>query len=217
MPVYNLSQSSSLLSVYLTELRDVTIQGDRMRFRRNLERIGEIMAYEISKHIQPVRIQTQTPLGVATTDVPGETPILATILRAGLPFHQGFLNYYDKADNAFLSAWRKHDTENRFHIELSYVASADFHQKTLIVCDPMLATGQSMVTTLQALFENGVPGALHIACVVASEQGITHVATAFPDAHIWAAGIDPELNKSAYIVPGLGDAGDLAFGRKLQQ
>lgn len=214
--VYNLGEHNSLITQYISEIRNVEIQGDRMRFRRNLERIGEIIAYEISKTLPYVKQRVMTPLGVAEVPVLKEQPVIGTILRAGIPMHYGILNYFDRADNAFISAYRKHTDAGSFVIELEYLACADLRDKVLIVADPMLATGASMVKTLQQVFEIGKPSHTHIACVIASRAGIEKVRENLTDITIWTAAIDDELNPQSYIVPGLGDAGDLAFGEKIQ-
>lgn len=214
--VYNLGEHNSLITQYISEIRNVEIQGDRMRFRRNLERIGEIIAYEISKTLPYVKQRVMTPLGVAEVPVLKEQPVIGTILRAGIPMHYGILNYFDRADNAFISAYRKHTDAGSFVIELEYLACADLRDKVLIVADPMLATGASMVKTLQQVFEIGKPSHTHIACIIASRAGIEKVRENLTDITIWTAAIDDELNPQSYIVPGLGDAGDLAFGEKIQ-
>lgn len=214
--VYNLGEHNSLITQYISEIRNVEIQGDRLRFRRNLERIGEIIAYEISKTLPYVKQRVMTPLGVAEVPVLKEQPVIGTILRAGIPMHYGILNYFDRADNAFISAYRKHTDAGSFVIELEYLACADLRDKVLIVADPMLATGASMVKTLQQVFEIGKPSHTHIACVIASRAGIEKVRENLTDITIWTAAIDDELNPQSYIVPGLGDAGDLAFGEKIQ-
>jgi uracil phosphoribosyltransferase len=201
----------------MAEVREVGIQHDRMRFRRNIERIGEIMAYEISKTLKYQTIDIQTPLGIQPVSVPCEPIVLATILRAGLPFHQGFLSYFDKADNAFVSAARKYnETHSDFTIDIGYLSSPSIAGKTLILIDPMLATGSSLGLAFQLLLKRGEPAWIHVACVVAAKQGIETVSELFPQeiTTIWAGAIDPDLNDKAYIVPGLGDAGDLAFGEK---
>jgi len=188
-----------------------------MRFRRNMERIGEIMAYEISKTMHFVPENIQTPLGFAATNVIDEQIVISTILRAGLPFHTGFLNYFDRAENAFVSAYRKYKDALKFDIFIEYIASPDISGKTLIITDPMLATGGSMELAYGALLTKGKPKNIHIATVIASQPAIDYIASHFPEADttVWAAAIDPELNEHSYIVPGIGDAGDLAFGEKL--
>lgn len=214
--VNNLSRQHSLISQYVAELRNMDVQTDRMRFRRNLERIAEIAAYEISKQLAWKEAEVITPLAKTKVWVLKEQPIVASILRAGVPMHNGLLNYYDKADNAFISAFRKHNAEGEFIIELEYVSSPDISGRVLIVCDPMLATGSSMALTLKELFKLGEPSQIHIVCAIASEAGIDHIKNQLPNAVIWAGDIDKILDQRSYIVPGLGDAGDLAFGTKLQ-
>ena len=218
MELYNFSENNSLLNSYIREIRDVTIQGDRLRFRRNLERIGEIMAYEISKTLTYKRIEVTTPLDLAEVNVLDEEVVIATILRAGLPFHHGMLNYFDGAGNAFVSAYRKYKETGHqsFDIHIEYIASPSIEGKTLILTDPMLATGSSMELTYRALLTKGNPHHIHIATIIASQQAIDYCKQHFPEdkTTIWAAVIDPELNESSYIVPGIGDAGDLAYGEK---
>ena len=218
MEIINLENQPSLLSRYVRELRDVTIQKDSMRFRRNLERIGEIMAYEISKRLEYKEEAVKTPLGISNEQEPSEQIVLATILRAGLPFHQGFLNYFDRAENAFVSAYRKYKEKgDSFDVLIEYLASPSIEGKTLVIVDPMLATGSSMELGYRALLSNGIPHKIHVASVIASQQAVEYVAKVFPDdkTTIWSAAIDPEINSHSYIVPGIGDAGDLAFGEKL--
>lgn len=217
MKIINLSENNSVLNHYIKEIRSVKIQKDSMRFRRNMERIGEIMAYEISKTMHYKAEEVKTPLGIAHTEEIDEKLVISTILRAGLPFHQGFLNYLDGAENAFVSAYRKYKDALKFDIFIEYIASPNLDGKTLIITDPMLATGGSMELAYGALLTKGKPTHIHIATVIASQQAIDYVAGHFPEAKttIWAAAIDPELNDHSYIVPGLGDAGDLAYGEKL--
>ena len=217
MKIINLSENNSVLNHYLKEIRSVEIQNDSMRFRRNMERIGEIMAYEISKSMHYTPEDVKTPLGIAPTNVIKEKIVISTILRAGLPFHTGFLSYFDKAENAFVSAYRKYKDALKFDIFIEYIASPDLTGKTLIITDPMLATGGSMELAYGALLTKGKPAQIHVATVIASQVAIDYVASHFPDSKttIWAAAIDPELNEHSYIVPGLGDAGDLAYGEKL--
>ena len=218
MKVTNFSETNSLLNSFVREIRDVTIQNDRLRFRRNIERLGEIMAYEISKELRYKTIQVKTPLDVAEVSVPDEKVVIATILRAGLPYHHGVLNYFDGAENAFVSAYRKYkETGHKtFDIHIEYIASPSIEGKTLILTDPMLATGGSMELTYRALLTKGNPSHIHIATIIASQQAIDYCIKNFPEnkTTIWAAAIDPELNDSSYIVPGIGDAGDLAYGQK---
>lgn len=214
--VTNLSNNNTLLSEWVREIRDITVQQDRMRFRRNMERIGEICAYEISKHLNYAETTVQTPMGEASSVTINPQPVLATILRAGVPLHQGLLNYFDKADNAFIAAYRKHHRDGSFEIEQHYVTSPSIEGRPLIIADPMLATGSSLVQALRTLTENENPSQIHIVCAIACTVGIEYVERKFPNAHIWAATIDDELTARGYIVPGLGDAGDLAYGTKQQ-
>jgi uracil phosphoribosyltransferase len=215
--VIDLSKQHSLLNHWVAELRDVHVQNDRMRFRRNIERIGEVAAYELSKTLQFKNVEVTTPLGIAPTQLLTEQPVLATILRAGLPLHQGMLNYFDKADNAFISAYRKHHPDGSFEISLEYLSCPNLNGRVLILCDPMLATGASLVETIQAIQKTYTPAQIHIVVTIASEKGIAHVEKELgADTPIWCAAIDPILNDKSYIVPGLGDAGDLAFGTKMQ-
>ena len=214
--IVNLSQQHSLVSNWVAELRDVTIQNDRMRFRRNLERIGEVAAYEISKVLPFTETEIQTPLGIAEHKMLKEQPVLATILRAGLPLHQGMLNYFDKADNAFISAYRKHHKDGSFEISLDYVSCPDLENRVLVISDPMLATGSSLVKTIHFLKAEGKPSAIHIVAAIACTVGIEYVKREEPAVTIWCGDIDDELTAKGYIVPGLGDAGDLAYGMKIQ-
>ncbi len=215
--VIDLSKNNSLLNHWVAELRDVHVQNDRMRFRRNIERIGEVAAYELSKTLQYKTVEVTTPLGIAPTQLLTEQPVLATILRAGLPLHQGMLNYFDKADNAFISAYRKHHPDGSFEISLEYLSCPNLNGRVLILCDPMLATGASLVETIQAIQKTYTPAQIHIVVTIASQKGIEHVEKELgADTPIWCAAIDPVLNDKSYIVPGLGDAGDLAFGTKMQ-
>ncbi|HNZ62392.1 MAG TPA: uracil phosphoribosyltransferase [Paludibacteraceae bacterium] len=217
MKIINLSENNSILNQFIKEIRSVEIQKDSMRFRRNMERIGEIMAYEISKAMNYVEEKVQTPLGIAPVQIIDEKVVISTILRAGLPFHQGFLNYFDASENAFVSAYRKYRDSENFDIFVEYIASPGLEGKTLILTDPMLATGSSMEQTFSALTTKGFPSKIHIATVIASRQAINYITTHFPEdiTTVWAAAIDPEINSHSYIIPGLGDAGDLAFGEKL--
>lgn len=216
MKVINFDETPSLVSQYMSELRDTNIQGDSLRFRRNLERIGEIIAYEISKTIAYDKTTITTPLGEAICDTVGEQIVLGTIFRAGLPFHQGFLNYFDKAQNAFVSAYRKYKEKENFDVFIEYIASPRLDGKTLILVDPMLATGASMELSYRALLTKGVPEKIHIASVIASQAAVDYVSRTLPDSNVtlWVGAIDKEINEHSYIVPGLGDAGDLAFGIK---
>ena len=214
--VINLSDQCSLVSQWISELRDVQVQTDRMRFRRNLERIGEIAAYEISKVLDFEEKEIQTPLGISVCDVIREQPVLATILRAGLPLHQGLLNYFDKADNAFISAYRKHHRDGSFEISLEYLSCPELENRVVIISDPMLATGSSLVKTIQYLREEGHPREIHIVVAIACTVGIEYVLRSEPSVKLWCGAIDEELTAKGYIVPGLGDAGDLSFGTKVQ-
>lgn len=216
MEVIDFNKTNSILNKFMSELRDVSVQGDQLRFRRNLERIGEIMAYEVSKRLNYVAKQVQTPLGTATVNVPREDVVLATVFRAGLPLHQGFHNYFDHCENAFVSAYRKYLDEVNFDIHIEYLASPELEGKTLILVDPMLATGSSMYLAYRALLSKGTPKTIHLASVIAAQQGVDYITKMFPQdkTTLWCAAIDPELNSHAYIVPGLGDAGDLCFGQK---
>lgn len=214
--VIHLSEQYSLLNDWIAELRDIGVQGDRMRFRRNLERIGEVAAIEISKRLPTVEKEIQTPMGIAMSRVLAEQPVLATILRAGLPLHQGLLNYFDKADNAFISAYRKHHRDGSFEISMEYISSPDLENRIVILSDPMLATGSSLVKTIQYLRDEGKPSQIHVVAAIACTVGIEYVQREAPDATIWCGAIDDELTAKGYIVPGLGDAGDLAFGTKMQ-
>lgn len=216
MKVIDFAKSASLVSQYMTELRDVNIQKDMLRFRRNLERIGEIMAYEISKELEYRTVDITTPLTETTSQVI-ETPlVLATIFRAGVPFHQGFLNYFDHAENAFVSAYRKYKEKENFDVCIEYLASPKLDGKTLILADPMLATGASMELSYRALLTKGTPAHIHVASVIASQQAVEYIKAHFPDDRttLWIGAVDPEINSHSYIVPGLGDAGDLAYGIK---
>jgi len=215
--VINLSREHSLVSNWIAEIRDAEVQKDRMRFRRNLERVGEVAAYEISKILPYEEVEVQTPLGTAVARVLSEQPILITILRAGLPLHQGLLNYFDKADAAFVSAYRKHDKiTGAFEISLEYFSSPEIEDRIVIISDPMLATGASLVKTIEYIREEGEPKQIYIVTAIACTVGIEFVRRNVPTATIWCGGIDDELTAKGYIVPGLGDAGDLAFGTKIQ-
>lgn len=215
MEVYNFSNHNSIYNDFLSELRDVNVQKDRMRFRKNLERLGEISAYEISKKLKSSKKDIITPLGSSSMNLTDEGIVLATILRAGLPLHQGLLNYFDKAENCFISAYRKHTTNEAFEVEIEYMSSPDLKGKTILLNDPMLASGRSMVLAYKALLERGNPGKIHVVSVIASNEGVEFVKDNLPaNTTIWVGGIDPEMTAESYIVPGLGDAGDLAYGSK---
>ena len=220
MKIINLTEKTSLLNQYVKELRNVDVQKDSMRFRRNIERIGEVMAVEISRHLTYAVEQVQTPLAVAEMLVPQDQVVLGTLLRAGLPMHQGFLNMFDKAENAFISAYRKETVGRRGETEIEivseYLAAPNIEGKTLILVDPMLATGLSMEVAYKALLSHGTPKHVHVACLFGTPQAINYLSENMPeDTTLWCAVIDPVLNEKKYIVPGLGDAGDLCFGEKL--
>ncbi|GAB3987287.1 uracil phosphoribosyltransferase [Spirosoma daeguense] len=211
------AQQSSLANQFIAELRDVSIQQDRLRFRRNLERLGELMAYEISKKLSYQNTAVQTPLGTSNAQILRQQPVLATILRAGLPFHQGFANYFDRAENAFAGAYRGYpaDEGENFEIAMDYIVSPDLSGKVLILSDPMLATGRSLEKVYHALLRYGIPAQTHIAAIIASPEGVQYVQRRLPQCHLWLGAIDDHLNEHFYIVPGLGDSGDLAFGEKV--
>ena len=214
--IKNLGLENTIFNQYIAEIRDEKIQKDPMRFRRNLERLGEIFAYEISKTFSYHPVDVTTPLGVKTMQLMDEQPILATILRAGLPLHQGMLNVFDHADNAFISAFRKHYMDGTFDIQIDYMSAPDMNDRILIICDPMLASGQSMVCTYNEIMKQGHPKYIHIVSVIASTQGVEYLRSNLPDIDctIWLGAVDDELTVQSYIVPGLGDAGDLAYGCK---
>lgn len=215
MHINDLSRNNSIVGQFIHELRDRDIQSDRMRFRRNMERLGEVFAYEISKKMPYKTVEVTTPLGISEVTIPSIQPVVATILRAGLPLHNGVLNYFDQADNAFISAYRKHHKDGSFDIKLEYVACPDLDDRILIISDPMLATGRSMVLSYRSLLQRGKPSKVHIISALASTEGIDHLKKHLPsDIEFWVGAIDDELTAQAYIVPGLGDAGDLAFGSK---
>lgn len=213
--VINFQDSNSIYNTFLSELRDKNIQSDAMRFRRNLERLGEISALEISRYLHYSSKNIITPLGTAQMNLIDEPLVLATILRAGLPLHQGLLNYFDAAENCFISAYRKHTSEEEFDVEIEYMSSPDLTGKTVLLNDPMLASGRSMVLAYKALLKRGVPKKIHVVGVIASQEGVDFVKNHLPeDTTIWVGAIDKEMTKESYIVPGLGDAGDLAYGTK---
>ena len=217
MQIHYLSEGNSILNHFLGQIRNVNVHNDSMRFRRNIERIGEIMAYELSKKLHYESVKIQTPLGVKNTTEIKDKLVLCSILRAGLPLHLGFLNYFDNAENGFVSAFRHHPNEDDyFDIIVQYEAIADINDKNLIVVDPMLATGQSIVAVFNKLMERGTPKEIHIAVVIAAPEGIAYLEKHVPEnCHLWVATLDEKLNEHSYIVPGLGDAGDLAYGEKL--
>ena len=217
MKTINFANQNSLLGEYLREMRDVNTQNNRLVFRNNIHRIGEIMAYEISKTLQYKPVDTTTCLGVAHESAIADDVVLATVLRAGLPFHEGFLNFFDKAENAFVSAYRQYKSgSDEFEIKIEYIASPSIEGKVLLLVDPMLATGSSMELAYKALLTKGTPKHVHVASIIASQQAVDFVQAHFPDADttLWVGAIDAELNAHSYIVPGLGDAGDLAYGVK---
>lgn len=216
MEVVNFAEQPSLVSQYMSELRDVKVQNDMLRFRRNLERIGEIMAYEMSKRMKYDTVDILTPLAVAKCQQLAEQVVLATIFRAGVPFHKGFLDFFDHAQNAFVSAYRKYREKETFDVFIEYIASPSIEGKTLVIADPMLATGTSMELSYRALLTKGNPAHIHVASIIASRKAIDYVKATFPDdkTTVWVGAIDDEINDHSYIVPGLGDAGDLAYGIK---
>lgn len=219
MKIINFAETHSIMNQYVAELRDVHIQSDRMRFRRNIERIGSLMAYEMSKELTYSVKRVQTPLGIAEACTPDDDLVIATVFRAGLPMHIGFLDVFDRAGNAFVSAYRYYtDAEHRqVDVHIEYIATPELTNKTLLLVDPMLATGESMELAYKAFCTKGRPSRLLIACIIASRQGVEHLQKLFPqdEVTLWCAAIDPSLNEHAYIVPGLGDAGDLAYGDKM--
>lgn len=216
MKIVNFAEMNSELNRFVAEIRDIHIQQDRLRFRKNLERIGEVMSYEISKVFRYSEKLVTTPLGTARVNTADDKIVIGTILRAGIPYHQGFLNYFDRAENAFVSAYRKYKDKLNFEIFIEYIASPRIDGKILILTDPMLATGGSMELSYRALLTKGEPEHIHIASVIASQKAIEYITTHFPEEKttVWVGAIDPDLNEHSYIVPGLGDAGDLAYGEK---
>lgn len=217
MIIHHLEKTNSILNKFIAEVRDVSVQKDAMRFRRNIERIGEILGYELSKNLNYSSENITTPLGTKESFLPIKDIVLGSILRAGLPLHQGLLNYFDDAENAFISAYRNHpNSDAEFEIVVEYFAAPSINNKTLILADPMLATGQSFVSVFEAIQKYGNPKELHLVCVIGSAEGIEFIKNHFPEnTHLWIAAIDDELNEKGYIIPGLGDAGDLSFGAKL--
>lgn len=217
MQIHNLSENNSVLNHFLGQIRNIDVHRDSMRFRRNIERIGEIMAYELSKELDYKNVAIQTPLGIKKTTAINNQLVLCSILRAGLTLHQGFLNYFDDAENGFISAFRHHpNNDDYFEIKVEYQAVADINNKNLLLLDPMLATGQSIVAVFNQLMERGSPKEIHIAVVIATPEGIAHLQEHLPEnCHLWIATLDDGLDAKNYIVPGLGDAGDLAYGIKL--
>ena len=217
MEIINLGQQNSIFNHFIREIRDVNIQKDSMRFRRNIERIGEVFAYEISKKMEYENQEITTPLGISTESLMKEKPVLATILRAGLPLHQGLLNYFDRSDNCFISAFRKHKKGGDFEIKIEYMSSPNLDGKTVILCDPMLASGSSMVLAMKALLSKGKPKHIHVVAIIASVEGVQYLKenTPFRNCTLWLGAQDAEMTSQSYIVPGLGDAGDLAYGQKM--
>ncbi len=215
--IREIGSKSSLFNTFLAELRDKDVQRDSSKFRRNMEMIGEIFAYEISKEMHFETKDIVTPLGIAAMKIVTDKPVLATILRAGLPMHNGMLNYFNTADCAFVSAYRKYKKNENFIIKMDYISSTSLDDRVLIISDPMLATGGSMIASIKALLERGKPKHIHVVCLLASEEGLAAIKRNFllKDITIWVGAIDDELTVKAYIVPGLGDAGDLAYGTKL--
>lgn len=213
--IFILNKNNTIANSFLAEMRDAVIQKDRQRFKRNQEKLGEILAYEISKKIKYAAAEVQTPLGIATVNLPVEYPVLGTILRAGLPFHQGFMNFFDQSSSAFITAYRKVKRNGSFVINIDHIATPNLDDKIFILCDTMLATGQSMVEVCKQLMAQYTIKELHIAAIIASTEGIEHVRANLPKANLWLCAVDDEMTSKAYIVPGLGDAGDLAFGEKV--
>ena len=216
MKINNLGKKNTIFNHFISEIRDVNIQLDSMRFRRNIERIGEVFAYEISKEINYTNVNITTPLGVSNESLMLETPVLATILRAGIPLHQGLLNYFDKSDSAFISAYRKHTSDDNFEIKIEYMSSPDLNNKIVILCDPMIASGSSMVMAMQAILSKANPSYIHVVGIIASSEGLKYLKENAPVKNytIWIGAEDSEMNAKSYIIPGLGDAGDLAYGEK---
>lgn len=217
MIVHHLEKGDSILNQFISEIRDVDIQADPMRFRRNIERIGEILSYELSRSLRYEERVIQTPFGSKPMRIPIDPLVLCSVLRAGLPLHQGLLNYFDRAENAFISAFRHHpENSDSFEVIVKYFAAPELNKKTLILTDPMLATGKTLENVYAALLKHGNPSQIHIVSVIGSVPGVKHIQRVFPEnTHLWIAAIDEELTSKGYIIPGLGDAGDLAFGTKL--
>lgn len=217
MIIHNLDTQNSILRQFIAEIRDVTIQKDQMRFRRNIERIGEILGYELSRTLNYSIKNIQTPLGTKSSLLPNEQLVLCAVLRAGLPLHQGLLNYFDSAENAFISAYRDHtDTNNNFEVIVKYLAAPSLDNKVLLLADPMLATGKTLENTYNAMKSHGIPSQIHIVSAIGSKDGIDYIKDIFPEStHLWIGAIDNDLNSKGYILPGLGDAGDLSYGIKL--
>ena len=217
MIIHNLGDENSILNTFISEIRDSHIQKDAMRFRRNIERIGEVLGYEVSKELEYTIKNVTTPLGHKSMNLSQDQVVICSILRAGLPLHQGLLNYFDNAENGFISAFRKHEgDEDDFEVIVDYFAAPSLEGKVLILTDPMLATGRTLENVLEGLKKHGTPKQIHIVSVIGSQQGIDFIENIFPqNTHLWISAIDPELNARGYIIPGIGDAGDLAYGQKL--
>ena len=217
MQINILNQQNSLFNKFVSEIRDTSIQTDPMRFRRNLERMGEIFAYEISKELQYEEKEITTPLGIAKENLPQNNVVMASILRAGLPLHQGLLNYFDRAENAFVSAYRKYNEDGDFDIHIEYISSPSLDDKVIILSDPMLASGGSMELAYKALLQRGTPKHVHMVAIIASQAGVDYIRNMFEGENVtlWLGAVDAELNAKSYIIPGLGDAGDLAYGGKI--
>ncbi len=217
MKLIELTKSNSILNNYISEIRDMSVQKDSMRFRTNLQRIGQVFAYEISKELNYAEREIITPLGIAKSNIMEDQLIISTILRAGLPLHEGILSFFDKAQNSFIAAYRKYGKDNKFDIQIEYLTSPNLDGKTLILADTMLATGYSIKLAAERLKEYGTPNQIHIVCPIASSYGVEYVMKNFPFSNtvLWVGAVDEELTNKSYIVPGLGDAGDLAFGSKL--
>ncbi|WP_047414263.1 uracil phosphoribosyltransferase [Cellulophaga sp. Hel_I_12] len=217
MHIHNFENKNSILNQFVAELRNVSVQKDRMRFRNNVERIGEVLGYELSKTLSYATQTITTPLGTKDMALPSDKLVICSILRAGLAFHHGFLNYFDAAENGFISAYRRHENDaDEFEVLVNYFAAPNLEGKILILADPMLATGRTLENVLKGLQKHGKPKQIHIVAVIGSEEGIAHTATIFPEnTHLWIAAVDSSLNAKGYIVPGLGDAGDLSYGEKL--
>ncbi len=214
--VHDFSNKKSIIQRFIGELRDINIQKDPLRFRKNLERIGEIFAYEVSQTLDYTDHAVETPLGVAQSSILSDRIVLSTILRAGLPMHQGMLNYFDRAENAFVSAYRMHHKDGTFEIKVEYISCPSLANSILVIVDPMLATGASMEIAINALRKYGTPKQIHIVAAIASAEGLSNIKRKFPKADIWIGAVDEELTARSYIVPGLGDAGDLSYGKKIQ-
>lgn len=218
MHIHHLLEENSIANKFIAQLRDTSVQTDRMRFRRNIERLGEILGYELSKKLTYEQNNVSTPLGKASMSLPEEEIVICSILRAGLPLHTGLLNYFDAAENSFISAYRHHPNDDEhFEILVEYLASPSLENKTLILADPMLATGSSFINVMKALERMGKPRSIHVVSIIGAQQGVENIEKEFPkDTHLWIAAIDEKLDDRGYIVPGLGDAGDLCYGSKLQ-